>query len=156
MGQGLNQMIVLYLLRKGLEVDNVHFTLRYMTALASSSQKVEKCFERTVLSVTHRYRFSTLNPHDNAQAHSLGQAKTPVLMASYNIATNATPYRRGCSLVFVCTLYRRYFHDCSSQVFPALNQGNNHDAGDSPNSFVDQMFYLRKELPTRTSLAHSI
>src|SRR5215211_2410349 len=53
---------VLRLLRKGLEVDDAHFTLLYALPLASSSETVKKNFENNEFSVTRQVRYSLGNP----------------------------------------------------------------------------------------------
>lgn len=55
---------VLHLLKKGLEVDDAHFTLFYESPLASSSQKVKDNFESNKFSVTRQLRYSTDNPRE--------------------------------------------------------------------------------------------
>lgn len=53
---------VLHLLKKGLEVDDAHFTLLYQLPLASSSQQVKDNFESNIFSVTRQLRYSNDNP----------------------------------------------------------------------------------------------
>lgn len=55
---------VLHLLKKGLEVDDAHFTLFYESPLASSSQQVKDNFESNKFSVTRQLRYSTDNPRE--------------------------------------------------------------------------------------------
>lgn len=55
---------VLHLLKKGLEVDDAHFTLFYESPLASSSQKVKDNFASNKFSVTRQLRYSTDNPRE--------------------------------------------------------------------------------------------
>lgn len=52
---------VIRLLRKGLDVDDAHFTLLYVLPLASSSQSVKDNFERNEFSVTRQLRYSLNN-----------------------------------------------------------------------------------------------
>ena len=53
---------ILRLLRKGLEVDDAHFTLLYVLPMASSSESVKKNFENNQFSVTRQLRYSITNP----------------------------------------------------------------------------------------------
>ncbi|UAB80055.1 type I restriction endonuclease subunit R [Marixanthomonas sp. SCSIO 43207] len=55
---------VLQLLKKGLEVDDAHFTLFYESPLASSSQQVKDNFASNKFSVTRQLRYSTDNPRE--------------------------------------------------------------------------------------------
>ncbi|GAB4161445.1 MAG: type I restriction endonuclease subunit R [Winogradskyella sp.] len=53
---------VLHLLKKGLEVDDAHFTLFYESPLASSSQQVKDNFESNKFSVTRQLRYNLDKP----------------------------------------------------------------------------------------------
>ena len=53
---------IIRLLRKGLEVDDAHFTLLYVLPLASSSQSAKDNFEQNEFSVTRQLRYSGNNP----------------------------------------------------------------------------------------------
>ncbi len=53
---------VLRVLKKGLDVDNAHFTLFYEAPSASSSQAVRDNFEHNQFAVTRQVRYSSLNP----------------------------------------------------------------------------------------------
>jgi type I restriction enzyme R subunit len=55
---------VLHLLRKGLEVDDAHFTLFYQFPLASSSRSIKDRFEQNRFSVTRQLRYSKDNPRE--------------------------------------------------------------------------------------------
>lgn len=55
---------ILRLLRKGLEVDDAHFTLLYVLPLASSSETVKKYFETNQFSVTRQVRYSVTNQRE--------------------------------------------------------------------------------------------
>ena len=52
---------VIRLFRRGLDVDDAHFTLLYPLPLASSSQTVKANFESNQFSVTRQLRYSTSN-----------------------------------------------------------------------------------------------
>ena len=53
---------VIRLLRKGLEVDDAHFTLLFVLPLASSSEAIKRNFESNQFSVTRQVRYSVNNP----------------------------------------------------------------------------------------------
>lgn len=53
---------IIKLFRKGLDVDDTHFTLLYPLPLASSSAKVKEDFDSNQFSVTRQLRYSITNP----------------------------------------------------------------------------------------------
>ncbi|WP_313492332.1 type I restriction endonuclease [Sphingobacterium multivorum] len=53
---------VLRVLKKGLDLDNAHFTLFYEAPSASSAQAVRDNFEYNQFAVTRQVRYSNLNP----------------------------------------------------------------------------------------------
>ncbi len=53
---------ILRILRKGLKVDDAHFTLFYQLPLASSSDSVKENFNQNEFSVTRQLHYSTDNP----------------------------------------------------------------------------------------------
>ncbi|MDX1348821.1 MAG: DEAD/DEAH box helicase family protein [Putridiphycobacter sp.] len=55
---------ILHLLRKGLEVDDAHFTLFYQLPLTSSSKSVKDRFEQNMFSITRQLRYSKDNPRE--------------------------------------------------------------------------------------------
>ena len=55
---------ILYLLKKGLQVDDANFTLFYQLPLASSSQSIKDKFEQNRFSVTRQLRYSIDNPRE--------------------------------------------------------------------------------------------
>ncbi|MFV0226263.1 type I restriction endonuclease [Empedobacter falsenii] len=52
---------LLHLLKKGLDVDNAHFTLFYEAPSASSAQSIKDNFKKNQFSVTRQLRYSTVN-----------------------------------------------------------------------------------------------
>ena len=54
----------LRLLRKGLEVEDAHFTLLYQLPMASSSQTVKENFEKNEFSVTRQIRYNLENTRE--------------------------------------------------------------------------------------------
>ena len=55
---------ILRLFRKGLDVDDAHFTMLYPLPLASSSETVKANFESNQFSVTRQLRYSLTNPSE--------------------------------------------------------------------------------------------
>ncbi|WP_299799187.1 type I restriction endonuclease [uncultured Maribacter sp.] len=55
---------ILYLLKKGLQVDDANFTLFYQLPLASSSKTIKDRFEQNRFSVTRQLRYSIDNPRE--------------------------------------------------------------------------------------------
>ena len=55
---------ILRLLRKGLEVEDAHFTLFYQLPLASSSQIVKDHFKNNIFSVTRQVQYNTENSRE--------------------------------------------------------------------------------------------
>ena len=56
---------VLHVLKKGLPVDDAHFTLMYPAPLASSAQKVHDNFAANIWSVTRQVHHSLANPNES-------------------------------------------------------------------------------------------
>ncbi|WP_322969918.1 type I restriction endonuclease subunit R [Faecalibacter sp. LW9] len=52
---------LLHLLKKGLDVDNAHFTLFYEAPSASSAQSIKDNFKKNQFSITRQLRYSTVN-----------------------------------------------------------------------------------------------
>ena len=55
---------VLHLLKKGLQVDDAHFTLFYQFPLASSSNQVRENFESNRFSITRQLQYNQDNPRE--------------------------------------------------------------------------------------------
>lgn len=55
---------ILHLLKKGLQVDDAHFTLFYQLPLASSSKQVKENFAQNRFSETRQLRYSVDNPRE--------------------------------------------------------------------------------------------
>ena len=64
--QRLDKMIkkygILKILRRGLSVDDAHFTLAFVAPLASSSQAIKEKFNSNEFSVTRQVTYSMVNP----------------------------------------------------------------------------------------------
>src|SRR5690606_18975924 len=56
---------ILRVLRKGLDVDDAHFTMLYVLPLAGSGETVKKNFESNAFSVTRQVRFNLNNKNES-------------------------------------------------------------------------------------------
>jgi type I restriction enzyme R subunit len=169
---------VLRLLRKGLEVDDAHFTLLYVLPLASSSQAVKDNFEKNEFSVTRQLRYSLANPLEeidmvlfvnglpfatlelknpwtgqNARVHGQNQYKTK--------RDNTQPLLTfGRCIVHMAVdtdeVYTTTKLAGTSTFFLPFNKGNNHGKGNPPNPFGHRTSYLWEEVLTRPSVANII
>ncbi|WP_418509236.1 type I restriction endonuclease subunit R [Corallibacter sp.] len=172
---------VLHLLKKGLEVDDAHFTLFYELPLASSSQQVKDNFESNKFSVTRQLRYSTDNPREeidmvlfvnglplvtmelknawtgqNARVHGQHQYKTQ--------RDNKQPllqFARSIVHFAVDTdeAYMTTKLDGKSTFFLPFNKGNKNGKGNPPlpaDTIGHRTQYLWDEVFTRESLANII
>lgn len=169
---------VLRLLRKGLEVDDAHFTLFYQLPLASSSKVVKERFESNQFSLTRQVRYSLDNPGEeidlvvflngiplasfelknhwtgqNAKLHGQNQYRY-----KRDIAQPLLQYGR-CLVHFVVDTDEAYMTTKlagSDTFFLPFNKGHNHGKGNPPNAFGHRTAYLWEEVFTRESLANII
>ncbi len=181
--QRLNRMIkkygVIHILRKGLEVDDAHFTLMYPYPLASSSQEVKDAFEQNEFSATRQVRYSSLKPGEeidmvlfinglpivtmelknhwtgqNAKFHGIKQLQRrdhtqPLLQFGRCIVHLAVDTDE----VYMTTKLKG-----RSSYFLPFNKGTvNHGAGNQPNpDGGHKTAYLWDEILSRPSLANII
>ncbi|MCZ4319168.1 type I restriction endonuclease subunit R [Aequorivita viscosa] len=169
---------VLHLLKKGLEVDDAHFTLFYQLPMASSSASVKDNFEKNIFSVTRQLRYSVDNPREeidmvlfinglpivtmelknhwtgqNAKVHGQHQYKT-----QRDIKQPLLQFAR-CVVHFAVDTDEAYMTTKLNGVhsfFLPFNKGNNHGKGNPPNPFGHKTAYLWEEVFTRESLANII
>lgn len=172
---------VLHLLKKGLEVDDAHFTLFYESPLASSSQKVKDNFESNKFSVTRQLRYSTDNPREeidlvlfvnglplvtmelknawtgqNARVHGQHQYKTQ--------RDNKQPLLQfaRCIVHFTVDTDEAYMTtklNGNDTFFLPFNKGNKNGKGNPPlpdDAIGHRTQYLWDEVFTRESLANII
>lgn len=169
---------VLRLLRKGLEVDDAHFTLFYVLPLASSSQSVKENFEKNEFSVTRQIRYSLTNPREeidmvmfinglpfstmelknhwtgqNAKVHGQNQYKfkRDITQPLLNFGRCVVHFAVDTDEVYMTTKL-----DGSSTFFLPFNLGHNHGKGNPPNPFGHKSSYLWDEVLTRDSVANII
>lgn len=178
----LDRMIKKYgvvkLLRKGLDVDDAHFTFFYVLPLASSSQSVKDNFDNNEFSVTRQVRYSLTNPREeidmvlfinglpfstmelknhwtgqNAKVHGQNQYKfkRDITQPLLNFGRCVVHFAVDTDEVYMTTKL-----DGGSTFFLPFNLGHNHGKGNPPNPFGHKTAYLWDEVLTRESVANII
>ena len=169
---------ILRLLRKGLEVDDAHFTLMYVLPLASSSAAAKINFDNNEFSVSRQIRYSLLNPREeidmvvfvnglpiatmelknhwtgqNAKVHGQNQYKTKrdITQPLLNFGRCIVHFAVDTDEVYMTTKL-----DGASTFFLPFNLGHNYGKGNPPNPFGHKTAYLWDEVLTRESLANII
>lgn len=169
---------ILRLLRKGLEVDDAHFTLMYVLPLASSSPAAKTNFENNEFSVSRQIRYSLGNPREeidmvvfvnglpiatmelknhwtgqNAKVHGQNQYKTKrdTTQPLLNFGRCMVHFAVDTDEVYMTTKL-----DGSNTFFLPFNLGHNYGRGNPPNPFGHKTAYLWDEVLTRESLANII
>jgi type I restriction enzyme R subunit len=169
---------ILRLLRKGLEVDDAHFTLMYVLPLASSSAAAKINFDNNEFSVSRQIRYSLLNPREeidmvvfvnglpvatmelknhwtgqNAKVHGQNQYKTKrdITQPLLNFGRCVVHFAVDTDEVYMTTKL-----DGASTFFLPFNLGHNYGKGNPPNPFGHKTAYLWDEVLTRESLANII
>lgn len=169
---------IIRLYRKGLDVDDAHFTLMYPLPLASSSETVRKNFDSNQFSVTRQVRYSLSNPGEeidmvlfvnglpfatlelknpwtgqNAKVHGQNQYK-------FHRDTNQPLLNFGrCIVHFVIDTDEVYMTtklEGANTFFLPFNIGHLHGKGNPPNQFGHKTAYLWEEILTRQSIANII
>lgn len=167
---------ILRLLRKGLEVDDAHFTLFYVLPLASSSQSVKDNFEKNEFSVTRQLRYSLANPREeidmvlflnglpfstmelknhwtgqNAKIHGQNQykLKRDITQPLLNFGRCMVHFAVDTDEVYMTTKL-----DGNNTFFLPFNLGHNFGKGNPPNPFGHKTSYLWDEVLTRQSIAN--
>lgn len=169
---------VLRILRKGLEVDDAHFTMLFLLPMASSSQTVIDNFESNEFSVTRQLRYSADNPKEeidmvlfvnglpiitmelknhwtgqNARVHGQDQYKY-----KRDIAQPLLQFGR-CIVHFTLDTDEAYMatrlNGAGTFFFP-FNLGHNFGKGNPPNPFGHKTSYLWDEVLTRQSVTNII
>lgn len=180
--QRLDRMIkkygILRLLRKGLDVDDAHFTLLYVLPLASSGETVKKNFESNAFSVTRHVRYNLNNKNEsidmvlfvNGLPFATAELKNHWTGQNAKVhAQNRYKYQRDliqpllnfgrCIVHFAVDTDEVYMTtrlSGSGTFFLPFNLGNNHGKGNPPNPFGHKTSYLWDEVLTRQSVANII
>ncbi|KIQ22464.1 DEAD/DEAH box helicase [Flavobacterium sp. MEB061] len=169
---------ILRLLRKGLEVDDAHFTLLYVLPLASSSPSAKANFENNEFSVSRQIRYSLLNQREeidmvvfvngiplatmelknhwtgqNAKVHGQNQYKTKrdITQPLLNFGRCIVHFAVDTDEVYMTTKL-----DGANTFFLPFNLGHSYGKGNPPNPFGHKTSYLWDEVLTRESLANII
>lgn len=166
---------ILRLLRKGMEIDDAHFTLLYPMPLASSSASVQENFERNEFSVTRQVRYNTLNQRESIDMVLFINGLPVATIELKNAWTGQTASLQGinqykynrdetqpllrfarCLVHFAVDTDEAYM--CTklagkNSFFLPFNKGNNNGKGNPPNVFGHKTAYLWEEIFTRRSLA---
>jgi len=167
---------ILRLIRKGLEVDDAHFTLFYVLPLASSSQAVKDNFELNEFSVSRQIRYSKANPREaidmvlflnglpfatmelknhwtgqNAKVHGQNQYKfkRDITQPLLNFGRCVVHFVVDTDEVYMTTKL-----DGANTFFLPFNLGNDFGKGNPPNPFGHKTAYLWDEVLTRQSVAN--
>ena len=167
---------ILRLLRKGLEVEDAHFTLLYQLPMASSSQTVKENFDKNEFSVTRQVHYNLENTQEeidmvvfvnglpiatlelknpwtgqNAKVHGIKQYKydRDIQQPLLNFGRAVVHFAVDTDEVYMCTKL-----DGGKSFFLPFNKGHNHGKGNPPNPFGHKSGYLWQEVFTRESLAN--
>ncbi|MBM7070660.1 type I restriction endonuclease subunit R [Shewanella sp. 202IG2-18] len=169
---------VLHLLKKGLSVDDAHFTLMFPAPLASSSERVKQNFASNVFSVTRQLRFSLANPLQEIDMVLFINGIPLITLELKNHWTNQTAryhgqkqYRDdrdvtqpllqfGRCLVHMAVdtdeVYMTTKLAGKSTFFLPFNKGHNHGQGNPPNPNGHKTSYLWEEVFAKESLVNII
>ena len=169
---------VLRILRKGLAVDDAHFTLFYVYPLQNSSQGIKDNFEKNQFSVTRQLRYSESNPLEeidmvifvngipiitielknhwtgqNAKVHGINQYKykRDIIQPLLNFGRCIVHFAVDTDEVYMTTKL-----DGANTFFLPFNLGNDFGKGNPPNPFGHKTSYLWQDVLTRQSLANII
>lgn len=179
--QRLDRMLkkygLLHILRKGLEVDNAHFTLFYEPPLASSGEALLKRFESNEFSVTRQLRYAQDKPLEEIDMalfinglpfatvelknHWTGQNARTHGLRQYAGRDHTQPLLSfgRCLVHFAVDTEEVYMTtrlNGSSTLFLPFNKGHDHGKGNPPNPFGYRTQYLWDEILTRHSIANII
>lgn len=169
---------ILRLLRKGLAVDDAHFTLFYVAPLQNSSQSIKDNFESNQFSVTRQLRYSLSNPLEeidmvifingipistielknqwtgqNAKVHGVNQYKhkRDITQPLLNFGRCIVHFAVDTDEIYMTTKL-----DGAKTFFLPFNLGNNYGKGNPPNAFGHKTSYFWQDILKRESLANII
>ena len=169
---------ILRLFRKGLDVDDAHFTLLYPLPLASSSESVKKNFENNAFSVTRQLKYSMENPREeidmvlfvnglpfatmelknqwtgqNAKVHGQNQYKfnRDISQPLLNFGRCVVHFTIDTDEVYMTTRLNG-----AGTFFLPFNLGHNFGKGNPPNPSGHKSAYLWQDILKRQSVANII
>lgn len=180
--QRLDKMIkkygILKILKKGLDVDDAHFTFFYIAPLASSGDELKKRFASNQFSITRQVTFSNANPlleldmviflnglpiitmelknhwtGQNARYHGIKQYKEDrdPREPLLNFARCIVHFAIDTDEAFMTTKLEN-----DKTFFLPFNKGNNFGAGNPVNKNGHKTAYIWEEIFTKNSLANII
>ncbi len=165
---------ILHLLKKGLPVEDAHFTLMYPAPLASSSPKVHDNFAANIWSVTRQVHHSLANPNESVDMLLFVNGLPIVTLELKNAWTNQSAryhgqkqYRDRDASQPLMQFGRVLVHMTAdtdevwmatklsgdSTYFLPFNKGHNQGAGNPPNPNGHKTAYLWEEVFQPKSLA---
>lgn len=174
----VNKYGVLRILRKGLEVEDAHFTFFYQLPMASSSQVVKDNFEMNEYSVSRQIRYNQENTREeidmvvfvngiaiatlelknqwtgqNAKVHGIKQYKfdRDIRQPLLNFGRVIVHFAVDTDEVYMCTKLTG-----ANSFFLPFNKGHNNGKGNPTNPFGHKSSYLWEEVFARESLANII
>lgn len=169
---------LLKVLKKGLEIDDAHFTLFYQLPLSSSSQAVKDNFDKNEFSVTRQVHYNLDNPRESIDMVIFVNGIPLVTMELKNPWTGQTAkvhaikqykYDRdikqpllqfGRALVHFAVdteeVYMTTKLNGASTFFLPFNKGNNLGKGNPINESGHKTAYLWEEVFTRESISNII
>lgn len=180
--QRLDRMIkkfgLLHVLKKGLELDDAHFTLFYLAPLASSSDAVKANFEKNEFSVTRQVRYNLSNQREEIDMVVFINGLPISTLELKNAWTNQTAKVNGikqyklnrdftqpllqfgrCLVHFAVDTEEVYMTtrlQGQSSYFLPFNKGNKNGKGNPVNPFGHRTEYLWNEVLSKHSLANLI
>lgn len=168
---------LLYLLKKGIAIDDIQLQLMYPAPLASSSDQIRQNFAHNVFSVTRQLRYSTQQDHEIDMVLFINGL--PIITIELKNAwtgqtaryhgqkqyredrdTHQTLFHFGRCLVHFAVdtdeVYMTTKLEGKNTFFLPFNKGNNFGAGNPPNSNGHKTAYLWQNIFTKESLANII
>jgi type I restriction enzyme R subunit len=169
---------LLRILRKGLEVDDAHFTLFFQFPMASSSAVVKENFAKNEFSVTRQVRYNPDNQRESidlvvfvnglpiatlelknawtgqsAKVHGIRQYKydRDIRQPLLQFGRALVHFAVDTDEAFMCTKL-----EGEKSFFLPFNKGHNHGKGNPPNPFGHKTAYLWEDVFTPKSLANII
>ncbi|MEG0760678.1 type I restriction endonuclease subunit R [Chryseobacterium sp.] len=169
---------ILRLLRKGLAVDDAHFTLFYVAPLQNSSQSIKDNFENNQFSVTRQLKYSVANPLEeidmvifingipistielknhwtgqNAKVHGVNQYKykRDITQPLLNFGRCIVHFAVDTDEIYMTTKL-----DGANTFFLPFNLGNNYGKGNPPNPFGHKTSYFWQDVLRKESIANII
>ncbi len=167
---------MLFVLKKGLDIDNAHFDLFYPVPLASSGDKIKRQFAQNKFSCTRQVPYST-KTHETVDMvlfvnglpiitlelknHWTGQNARFHAQKQYRERDIREPLMQfgRCLVHFAVDTEEAYMATKlagANTFFLPFNQGNHHGKGNPPNPQGVRTAYLWQEIFAKSSIANII